>query len=191
MLNGRALVLNKSWYPIATRSVQSAIAMLYEGRAKAIDPRDYTAHDFDSWKQVKPYDDRVARGVGFTIQLPEVIVLQRYDRVPIRSMKCSRRNLLKRDSLTCQYCNQHFRANELTVDHVVPKSRGGRTDWRNCVIACRKCNHRKGNGLLQELGMTLRSRPIEPIWTPAFAAAGSKAPGSWKRFVVDSMRPRA
>ena len=188
MLEGRTLVLNKSWYPIATASVRSAIAMVFEGRAKVIDPRDYEVHDFESWKEIEPYSDRVVRGVSFTMQLPEVILLQTYDRLPSHSMRCSRRNLLKRDSLVCQYCGERFRASELTVDHVVPKSKGGKTNWKNCVIACRKCNHRKGSDLSHEIGMMLRKVPIEPTWSPTFAAVGAKAPGSWKRFVVDSAR---
>ncbi|MBP3193132.1 HNH endonuclease [Natronogracilivirgula saccharolytica] len=90
---------------------------------------------------------------------PTVIRLRKYARIPYKNIVMSRKNILKRDSHTCMYCGVRDR---LTIDHVIPRSRGGDDSWENLVSACTTCNHRKGNRTPREAGMKLRSKPFRP-----------------------------
>lgn len=182
--DGAALLLNKSWYPITTVDMVKALSMLYEGRVYAIDPKTYQTYNFDSWKKLSPNNDRVVRTVSFTMQLPEILVSLTFNKVIQAKIRCCRRNLLRRDMLICQYCGKQFHAGELTIDHIIPRSRGGITSWKNCVAACKKCNSRKGNRLPHEVDMHLQGQPIVPMWTPSFSAAESRIPKSWEQFLI-------
>ena len=105
--------------------------------------------------------DRVIRSPTHEMRLPSVISLKEY--IPAaRRPAFTRFNVFLRDRFVCQYCGDAFVANELTFDHVVPKSRGGRTSWGNVVTACSPCNLLKGNRLLREIGMRLQRAPMEP-----------------------------
>ena len=100
------------------------------------------------------------------IAAPEIILLANYNRVPRHEAPFTRRNLFLRDDHTCQYCGRRHPTQNLSIDHVIPRSRGGRTTWENCVIACVPCNARKGNRLLNEARMKLITKPRRPAWSP-------------------------
>jgi 5-methylcytosine-specific restriction endonuclease McrA len=101
-----------------------------------------------------------------------------------REVRFSRRNIFERDSNTCQYCGRRFSKSDLTLDHVVPRSRGGRDSWENLVLACVNCNVRKGNRTPEEAQIRLVRKPTKPAWLPTF---GARIPReqfvSWQRFV--------
>jgi 5-methylcytosine-specific restriction endonuclease McrA len=105
--------------------------------------------------------DRVVRSPSFAMRLPSVIALKEYV-AQSRRPAFTRFNVFLRDRFTCQYCGHHGAAEWLTFDHVVPRSRGGRTVWRNVVTACARCNLTKGNRLPHECGMHPRRNPLEP-----------------------------
>ncbi|MCK4414772.1 MAG: HNH endonuclease [Candidatus Eisenbacteria sp.] len=186
MLNSPALVLNRGWYPIGTTTVRDAICLVFREAAKALDHQDCSIHDFDSWTSLS-----VARGepcirtVRLSIRIPEVIILTRYDAIPHHRVPFSRRNIYKRDRYRCQYCGARPPVAELTVDHVVPRSMGGRSTWKNCVLACLRCNRRKASRTLSDARLRLRVSPREPHWSPCISIPVAKRRASWEQFVSE------
>jgi 5-methylcytosine-specific restriction endonuclease McrA len=186
LLNEQALVLNRSWAAIATTSVREALSMLFTGAAKAIRTETFEAHEFESWASLNVSDDEpCVRTVSLRIKVPEVIVLTSYNGMPVPKPTFSRRNLYRRDANTCQYCSRRPGTSELTIDHVMPRSRGGKSSWTNCVLACVACNSRKGSRLLAQAGMHLIKPPAVPRWTPIMEVPITRVRQSWKRFVSD------
>lgn len=186
MLTDPTLVLNRSWVAITTTTVQSALTLVYRGAARVILPETYQTYDFQTWADLSPpADGRVIRTVHKSIPAPEVILLTRHDRMPSRQVPFSRRNLYRRDANTCQYCGRRCSTRDLSIDHVVPKSRGGKTAWDNCVLACIPCNVRKGNRPLDRAGMQLLKQPVRPFWSPCLTVKLGRRLASWERFVSD------
>jgi 5-methylcytosine-specific restriction endonuclease McrA len=185
MLDDHTLVLNRNWLAIDTCTVRRALCMLYVGAAKAVSAENFEVHDWYSWVSLGPGDGQPqVRAVHFSIRVPEIILLVSYDRLPKKRVVFSRRNLYRRDGFTCQYCGRRSIRSELSIDHVVPRAKGGHSSWSNCVVACLRCNKRKGNRTLEEAGMRLRRDPREPVWGPHLTLNVSQRRGSWKRFVV-------
>ncbi|MEM7202403.1 MAG: HNH endonuclease [Planctomycetota bacterium] len=180
------LVLNRSWLAIATTSVRQAIRLVYAGAAKAIQPETYETHGFESWADLAiPQGQPAVHTVTVRIRVPEVIVLTRYDRVPTQSVVFTRRNLYRRDRNTCQYCGCKPGTSELTIDHVLPRSRGGRSSWENCVLACVRCNRRKADRLPEEAGLRLARPPFKPAWSPSIGVPLARVRQSWEKFISE------
>lgn len=154
-LGQRVLVLNASYEPLQLISVRRAVVLLLQEKAELVEAAT-----------------QQLRASGFSLDLPLVIRLVRYIKIPRRlRLPCSRRGVLARDRDTCQYCGvQPGRAN-LTVDHVVPRSQGGQTVWENVVTACRECNHKKGGRTPEQANMELKVKPRQPQYV-AFALLG-------------------
>jgi 5-methylcytosine-specific restriction endonuclease McrA len=140
--------------------------MLYQGIAKAVDGK-YRTFDYESWAEVaiEQHDETIGL-VNRLIKIPRVIVLVAYDRVPRHQVRFTRVNIFARDANRCQYCGKPFSKNELSIDHVVPRSYGGRSVWENVVCSCYGCNKRKGGKTPREAGMKLLRPPRKPLWTP-------------------------
>jgi 5-methylcytosine-specific restriction endonuclease McrA len=185
MLSDQTLVLNKNWFPIQTTTVRNAICLLFTGAARAIDTDTFEIHDFEAWHGLDPGTARTIETVDRRIRIPEVILLTRYGRIPTRHVAFSRRNLYRRDNSTCQYCCERLSASELTIDHVIPRSRGGRTSWDNCVVACGACNRRKGDRTLEETKMKLLRLPRAPQWTPYIGIDREQRKAAWARFTAE------
>lgn len=185
LLSQPTLVLNRSWQAICTTSVRHAIVLLYRGRAKVISPDTYELYDIESWSDLSQIKNgpRI-HGVSFSIPIPEVVILTGCDVYPRPKVVFSRKNIFKRDRFACQYCGAHPKVTDLTIDHVHPKSRGGRSTWENCVVSCRDCNERKGNRTPEEARLSLRSTPRMPAWLPFVAQHSSPKP-SWEKFLGD------
>jgi 5-methylcytosine-specific restriction endonuclease McrA len=166
MLDATVLVLNRSYLPVHVVPVRRAFSLLYRGLAKVVDER-YETFDFDRWRlrEVRPDDDWLGI-VGGVIRVPRVILLAAFDRLPRRHVRFSRANIYARDRHTCQYCGKRYSRLELNLDHVVPRSQGGRTTWENVVCSCVRCNRRKGGRTPWQAGMSLIRRPQKPRWTP-------------------------
>ena len=187
LLDDATLVLNKHWVPVDFTTVLNALCKLYAGTARAVKPDDYSVHDFDSWAQLKVAAGApCVRTARIAIPVPEVIVLVRYGRVPDRGLAFSRGNLCNRDRYTCQYCGRRPGTQELTIDHVVPRCRGGISSWSNCVVACVQCNARKAHKTLSESGLVLRRLPAKPEWGPRLVVARIPYKASWEHFVSDA-----
>lgn len=139
----RVLVLNASYEPLHVTSAKRAITLLQYGVA-----------------EVLQNSEEVVRSPSTVLPIPSVIRLRRYVRRPrVHPVPFNRRNVLRRDTFVCQYCGS---GDDLTLDHVMPRSRGGRHGWDNVTTACRACNQRKGNRTPDEAGMPLRTRPRAP-----------------------------
>lgn len=163
MLHANVLVLNRAFFPIHITNVKRAFCLLYRGVAKAVDEQ-YQTFDFHSWYELSQavQSGEVIGLVNKIILIPRVILLTGYDRFPKREVRFSRLNILIRDNYTCQYCGEQLKKNQLNLDHVVPRSRGGRTAWENVVTSCHDCNCRKGGRLPPEAGLTLVRKPYRP-----------------------------
>ena len=186
ILTQSTLVLNRSWIAITTTTVRDALSMLYTGSARAVQPETFEVHEFDSWASlaIEP-DQPCVRTVSLQIPIPEVVVLTGFDRPPPRAVPFTRRNLFRRDRNTCQYCGARPGTKNLSIDHVHPQSRGGESSWKNCVLACLKCNRRKGSRTPAEANMPLRRQPVMPPWTPTLTVPLGHVRQSWERFVSD------
>ena len=181
-----ALVLNKSWVAITTTTVRRALSLLYTGDARAIEVETYQPHDFESWSDLSIVKDQeFVQTVHTKIRVPEVILLTQYNSVPEMTVVFSRRNLYRRDNYTCQYCGAQPGTEELTIDHVLPRSKGGKSTWENCVISCIKCNHKKANRTPREAGMILLTKPKKPSWTPMMKIGTQRRKVSWEKFLSD------
>lgn len=186
VLSEHSLVLNRSWLAIATTPVMRALGLLYSGAAKAIRPDTYELHEFDTWADLAiPHGEPYVKTVSLEIRLPEVIVLTKYDGMPVQNVVFTRRNIYKRDRNTCQYCGIKPGTSELTIDHVMPRSRGGLSTWENCVLACVQCNRRKAARTPAEAGLHLRVTPVKPKWAPTLGIPVARVRQSWAKFVSD------
>jgi 5-methylcytosine-specific restriction endonuclease McrA len=142
----KVLVLNASYEPLNVTSWKRAVVLLIKGKAESIEHyEEYLYHNFPS---------------------PAVIRLRYYVRVPYQEIPLTRRNIFERDRHTCQYCNRV--GGELTLDHIIPRSRGGGQSWENLVTACMKCNVKKGNRTPKEANMILLTKPDRPSSTLHF-----------------------
>ncbi|MEO0478173.1 MAG: HNH endonuclease [Planctomycetota bacterium] len=189
MLDSPSLVLNRSWMPVHVTTVRRALTMVFAEQARAIDPGDLQTHDFESWWALGPCSsDRVIVSTSGPLRPPEVVQLARFDKVPTFRTPFSRAGLFRRDDYQCQYCGAKPEPSKLTVDHVVPRSRGGTTGWDNCAVACRRCNSAKGNHDLATVGMKLRkplSTPKSTLGLPGFTTVSLE---SWRQFLPNSGR---
>ncbi len=166
MINSSVLVLNRTFFPVNVITVRNAFCMLYRGAARAVDSQ-YETFDFDSWSQisVEQREESVSL-VDRLIKIPRVIILVAYDRIPKTQIRFTRANIFARDGNICQYCGRTFPKNELSIDHLIPRSYGGKSTWENVVCCCCGCNRKKGGHTPKQAGMKLLSTPIKPRWTP-------------------------
>jgi 5-methylcytosine-specific restriction endonuclease McrA len=177
-LSSSVLVLNRYYLAVHVVNLRRAFILLYRDCAEVVDIEDgrYAIYDFPTWCEIsafrsperRPHDDWV-RAVRFDIQVPRVIRLLEYDRIPRKTLRFNRRNLFARDGHRCQYCGGAFPVSQLSIDHVIPRSRGGKTSWANAVAACLTCNTRKGGRTPQEAHMRLMTDPAEPMINPLLA----------------------
>jgi 5-methylcytosine-specific restriction endonuclease McrA len=125
--------------------------------------------------------------VRLHIAVPKVIRLLGYDRLPAQSVKLNRRNIFARDGNLCQYCGKHFATSEMSLDHVLPRSRGGATTWQNLVCCCVKCNARKGGRTPPEARMKLIRKPVKPKRNPVInLRLGHDKYASWRAFLENA-----
>jgi 5-methylcytosine-specific restriction endonuclease McrA len=174
-LRSSVLVLNRLYMAVHVVGVRRAFGLLLRELAEVIHLEEgvFANYDFQTWRELSelraeikgPHEDWI-RAVNFEIQVPRVIRLLEYDRVPKQSLRLNRHTLFARDGNRCQYCGRRFPTSQLSLDHVVPRSRGGRTTWQNVVCACLKCNIRKGGRTPQEAHMKLFREPFRPRRSP-------------------------
>ena len=177
------LVLNRNWQPIHVATAARSLVLIWNEAAKVVDPADYQLYGWDEWIDMPPRSgEPFLRGANRRFRVPEVITLTRFDRVPAQSVTFSRRNVIKRDRYLCQYCGRRPKANELTIDHVMPRAQGGESTWTNCVVACMTCNASKANRTPKEASMRLRKQPVQPRWKPIYADRQDRLE-SWRNFV--------
>jgi 5-methylcytosine-specific restriction endonuclease McrA len=165
MLASQVLVLNASYEPLQLMGVKRAVGLVLAAKAHVIEAGAEKLHS-----------------ASCAIDRPVVIRLSRYVNVPYRTVPCTRRGIMLRDNFTCQYCGDQLPAHQLTLDHIVPRARGGRTTWENTVAACRQCNGKKADQTLHSARMTLRSTPIQPTRAGMMRHMLSQNP-AWERYL--------
>lgn len=186
MLDRPTLVLNRNWQPVNVATVARALVLLWNESARVVDPADYQLYTWADWTRLRPRDgEQFIQAVRLRLRVPEVIVLAGYDRMPTGAVAFSRRNVFKRDHWSCQYCGCRPGSEELTIDHVVPRSQGGASTWDNCVLACIECNARKADRTPEQARMKLKKAPIQPAWKPLYARDSVRIE-SWSRFVSET-----
>lgn len=164
MLNSHVLVLNRLYQPVHVTDVRRAFCMMYMGAACALDSQ-YRLFDFESWAALgAEFGDETINTSSLSLRVPRVVVLQAYDRVPKGRIRFSRHNIFVRDDHTCQYCRKVFARRDLNLDHVIPRSQGGKTNWENVVASCLTCNFKKGGRTPEQAGMALFRVPRKPRW---------------------------
>ena len=176
MDSAKVLVLNQTFEPLQVCGARRAVVLVFLGKAERVE--DST---------------RVIRSPSMTFLVPSVIRLQRYIRKPAKpTIAFNKKNILKRDAHTCQYCGRNG-GERMTIDHVIPKSLGGRTVWENVVSACRGCNLKKGNKRPWEVGMRLLRKPTKPHSSSYLGMLAHTSPHheSWRKYLpLEAEAPR-
>ncbi len=192
-LDCNVLVLNKHYMAIRIIGARRAFSLLFRDLAEvvSIEQDSYSNFDFESWCEVSQFKrnfepdghDWVST-VNFHIAVPRIIRLLFYDRLPRSEVKFNRRNIFARDKNHCQFCGKRYPTTELSLDHIVPRSMGGKSVWENVVCACTKCNVKKGGQTPRQAGMTLIQKPVRPKRNPlVHVHLGHKRYSSWKQFL--------
>jgi len=180
------LVLNRNWQAINVATVARALVMLWNESAKIVDPVDFQLYDWSDWSDLVPdRDEPFIQSVRMRIRIPEVIALTQFDAMPVQKVTFSRRNVFKRDKMTCQYCGKKPGSEELTIDHVIPRAQGGQSTWTNCVLACMQCNSRKADRTPEQARMKLAKEPVRPAWKPIYADRMNRVE-SWSKFISEA-----
>ena len=166
------LVLNATYEPLSVVSLRRAIVLLLKDKAEILEAAD----------------QRI-RSASMSLPVPLVIRLVYYVRVPHRlNIPLSRRTIMVRDNYTCQYCGaQPVKAN-LTIDHVIPRMRGGESTWQNLVCACKTCNLRKAAKTPEEANMHLRTKPERPQYLAVVVLAHTGGHEAWAKYMPDAAR---
>lgn len=192
-LSCNVLVLNKHYMPIRIIGARRAFSLLFRDIAEVVSLEEgrYSNYDFESWCEInrfrrnfEPDGHDWVSTVNFYIAVPRIIRLLFYDRLPRREVKFNRRNIFARDKNKCQYCGKRQPTSELSLDHVIPRSMGGKAVWENIVCACTKCNVKKAGRTPHQAGMTLFRKPVKPRHNPlVHIFLGHHRYRSWKQFL--------
>ncbi|MCP4591197.1 MAG: HNH endonuclease [bacterium] len=198
-LNSHVLMLNAHYAALRVIDARRAFSLLFKRDrhdqpvAEVIRVEDgrYVSYNFDDWcelsefkREFEPADQEWVRTIRIEIAVPRIIRVLSFNRLPRQEVRFNRRNLYARDQNLCQYCGKKFSSTDLSLDHVVPRSRNGPTTWENVVCACLKCNVRKGGRTPSEAHMKLIKLPAKPRFSPVMRLALSSAKyRSWKQFL--------
>jgi 5-methylcytosine-specific restriction endonuclease McrA len=198
-LDASVLVLNREFVALNVTSAKRAFCLLCKALAEvvAVEDGEFELHDFSSWREASELKLRSGqadrrhsgwvRTVSFEIEVPKIVRLQFYGRYPDRVAKFNRRNIFARDRRRCQYCGKRFPMPELSIDHVVPRSQGGRSTWTNVVCACVACNKAKGGQTPEQAGMRLIRPAKAPRQNPMIALKlRNKRYHTWRHFLDDA-----
>lgn len=166
------LLLNASYEPLRIISWRRAVTLFFTGKVEVLEEYE---HDI--------------RSVSIVIRAPAVVRLLSFVKMGRRCPPLSRPNVLARDRFTCQYCRRGLSSREATLDHVIPKSQGGTTEWENVVTCCPTCNRKKGGRTPKQAGMPLERHPIRPDWLPVLnIRLNGNVPLSWQTFLLAYMQ---
>lgn len=184
--------------PVNLVTARRAFCMLFKAVAEVVLIEDgrLGLYNFATWQEVSDFrrregltdeDTDWVSTVSFDVAVPRIIRLLFYNRFPKHSVSLNRRNLFARDENCCQYCGRKSPTSELSIDHVIPLSRGGRTSWANVVCACTECNKRKGGLTPKEAGLKLVRPPFEPRFNPLIRLKLRRRKYySWRQFLDEA-----
>ena len=164
----QVLLLNITYEPLRIINWKKAITLFLLGKVEVLEEYGQEIHS-----------------VSFSVKLPSVVRLLWLVKRPKTPIRFSRQNIYARDKYACQYCGKKFPSEELSYDHVIPKSRGGKTEWSNIVTCCFHCNRKKGGRTPKEARMKLIRKPSFPAWLPALkiTIGFKEVPSSWRDYL--------
>lgn len=198
VLGVNVLVLNKYYQAIRVINVRRAFSLLCREMAEVVHietdakgQSKWQNFNFADWKELsqlkkefEPDEFDWLHTVRFQIAVPRIIRLLVYEKLPRQDVKFNRRNIYARDSNRCQYCSKKYPTTELSLDHVVPKSQGGKSTWENIVCCCVKCNVKKGGRTPLQANMALFTKPVKPKRSPVInIKLADERYSSWKQFL--------
>jgi 5-methylcytosine-specific restriction endonuclease McrA len=163
-MNNRVLVLNQDSSPLMVCSVERAFVLVYLNKSEL----------------VRPANGHKIHSVTMTFPMPSVIRLNRYVHAPYKGVTLTRQNVFKRDSFECQYCGTR---KELTLDHIIPSSKGGLHTWSNLITACKRCNAKKGDYTPEQAEMPLRKKPHKPTYALFLKELSGHHGNEWDEFL--------
>ncbi|NIM19811.1 MAG: HNH endonuclease [Candidatus Latescibacteria bacterium] len=168
----QVLLLNASFEPLNIINWKRAIKLVFLGKVEVVKE-----------------SEREVRSVSISMRVPSIVRLVRFIGLNRKEVKFSRENIYARDRFQCQYCGRRFTPQNLTYDHIIPRSRGGVTEWSNIVTCCIPCNRRKGGKTPEEAGLSLIKRPSKPSWLWSFHSrfAIQNPPPSWREYLFWSV----
>lgn len=189
LLKRKVLVLNKGWCPVKIITVRKAINLLFseykngDPKAKIVSVNDFSTYTYEEWMNKKEIDlNNIIHSSNNIFEIPEIILLTRYDKIPNKSITFSKTAIFKRDEGQCMYCGIEIKNNK-SIEHIIPSSRGGQTNWLNCVASCLKCNSKKSNRTPEEAGMKLLKQPYIPTYHLIQYEIRKSSCDSWKKFI--------
>ena len=192
-LDCSVLMLNRHYMAIRIIGAKRAFSLLCRNMAEVVslEQGQFSNYDFQSWcevsqfrKNFEPNSHDWVSTVNFYVAVPRIIRLLFYDRLPRNEVKFNRRNIFARDKNRCQYCGKRFPTSELSLDHIIPRSMGGKASWENIVCACPACNVKKANMTLKQSNMKLIKLPEKPKHNPlVHVHLGHEKYKSWKQFL--------
>jgi 5-methylcytosine-specific restriction endonuclease McrA len=180
-------------------SVRRAFMLLFKRDAshrpiaEVVDVEDgrYVSYDFSDWaelsafkREFEPASHDWVRTVRFDLAVPRIVRVLTFSKLPRHDVKLNRRNIFARDNNSCQYCGKRFSSSQLSIDHIIPRSRGGTSSWENLVCACVRCNVKKGGRTPEEANLRLVKPAVKPRRNPVVSIKLSdKRYASWKQFL--------
>lgn len=183
------LVLNKGFYAIQIADWQRVFSLVWQGHAQVVD-QDYRTYSFDEWaelsKMIQDHPNGYVHTATLKLAIPDAIRLTRYEKLPDSDVKYSRTNLYQHYNYTCCYCGVKETSENLNLDHVIPRSRGGQKNWTNIVLSCIPCNSKKADRTPAEAGMKLLVPISRPKWQGiqyALVKTPIKIRQSWQAFI--------
>lgn len=184
-LSSPVLVLNKAWVAIGTTTVRDAICDISRGAARGVCVESFQLYDWDGWisDENPPTVTGYIKAAGERlVPAPDFVVLTRYDKLHKKTLYLGGKTLYIRDNYTCRYCKKKFRGSELSIDHIVPRSRGGGNTWENCVTSCVSCNQKKADRTPREAGLPpVVPKPHKPAWSPVGHISPNARLKSWEK----------
>jgi len=194
IINRPTLVLNKSWLAVSVFRFKYAICKVFSGMAKFIDS-DFNQYSWNEWLDLSnnpDFEDEDfihSNKIKVRVTRHPIIVLTDYNKMPRSHIRLSKRNVLIRDGFCCQYSHKKLTMGTATLDHIIPKSRGGKTTWDNVVAASHEINTRKGDRTPEEANLKLMRDPKKPEWSPLYSRLIENIPEEWEN-IIKSTRDR-
>lgn len=192
-------MLNAHYMALRVVSVRRAFTLLFKRDAARrpvaevvnIENGRYVSYDFEDWAELSAFRRELEtseydwiRTVRYDLAVPRIIRVLTFSKLPRQEIKFNRRNIFARDNHTCQYCGKRLKPSDLSLDHVIPRSRGGSTSWDNIVSACRACNVRKGRRTPAEANLQLIRRPVKPRRNPVvLVKLSDRRYAAWRHFL--------
>ena len=184
-LNKKVLVLNKVWMPIRVIPAYRAITLVFAGKASAIDVSDWSVYNWENWSErglsEKPYG--IIPTSSCSLEIPEIIVLSKYDKVFRKDIRLTKRNIYIRDGFICQYTGKKLKESEADIDHVKPRSKGGKNSWGNMVVCEKDLNRKKADRTPEQAGLKLIRKPKKPNTDRLLIDPKVRVPESWNKFL--------